>query len=511
MTDLLSPAEHEAAEPASTSTPSNSADDLPIITYCVTYAQAKAALQEMLDDADGRLLGLDIETTASPSEAARLQALELRQATLKGELKAAKKAKAPAREVAAIEAEQKLLKAQIKYAKTAALDPHRSKIRLAQIYGGGRRVAVIDLFRTGPDVLRLLHGLDITAHAVGFETAHLEAAGVALGAVHCSQQMARLTLGERSMRLADAVRAHLGVTLDKTKQTGDWSTPDLSLAQLKYAALDAVMAFRLAERVLPILGPQTPAYEIQAGCTPAVARMRSRGVLLDRTAHAYLMLSLKAKRVETCAAYKQACLDRGLVDLAAKTPTTPALKRAALEAILTSEELQNWQRTKKTGLLSTARGDLNRATAYPPIKALAELSKIDKLLSAFGPTLVALVSPATGRVHASYRVAADTTGRASCSYPNIQQAPRTSEDTDFRALFKAADGCKFVGGDYAYHEMRGAAAISGDQRMTAIFINGEDPHLVTACGMLGTKPEGMTKDERKAARQSAKPINFGVI
>ena len=513
MTEFISRDVVETTEPAPTLAPEHVADALPIVTYCVTAKQAKAALQDMLDDADGRLPGLDIETTASPAEAARLKAIELRQAAIKGERKAAKKAKAPASEITTIEAEQKLLKAQSKYAKTAALDPHRARIRTVQVYGGGARVAVIDLFRTGPGVLRLLDGLDIVAQNAAFEIAHLEHAGVGLGATHCSMQMARLTLGERSMSLADAVKAHLGIELDKTEQVGNWAGSDLSRAQIEYAALDAGMAFRLAERILPVLGPQTPAYEIQAGCTPAVARMRSRGVHLDLTAHAQLMDALRAQRVEVCAAYKQACLDRGLVDLAAKIPTTPALKRAALEAILTSNQLLRWQRTRKTGLLSTARSDLNRAVAYPPIKHLAALSKIDKLLSAFGPTLVSLVSPATGRIHASYRVAATASGRASCSYPNIQQVPRTDDiaGIDFRALFTAAEGRKLVGGDYAYHEMRAAAAISGDQRMTEVFVRGEDPHLVTACGMLGKRPEDMTKDERKTARQSAKPINFGVI
>ena len=503
----------ESAPPAPPLSAPARDDDLPVVAYCVTAKQAEVELRAVLDDADGGLIGLDIETAPTLAEADRLRALELRQAALNGELRAAKKAKAPGAEIAALEAEHKLLKSQIKYAKTAALDPHRARIRLVQAYGGGDRVAVIDLFRTGPGVLRLLNGLDIVAHNSAFEVAHLEHAGVELGAVHCSMQMARLTLGERSMKLADAVKAHLGVELDKTEQTGDWSAPKLSDAQLGYAGLDAVMAFRLAERILPVLGPQTPAYEIQTACTPACARMKSRGILLDLDAHADLMLSLEAKRLELGAVYKQACIDSGRAELAAKAPTTPALKRAALEAILSSEELRLWQRTRKTGVLSTARSDLRRADGYPPIKALIALSRFDKLLSAFGPTLTALVSPVTGRIHANYRVAADATGRASCSGPNIQQIPRTDDDAgiDFRALFKAADGCKLVGGDYAYHEMRAAAAISGDQRMTAIFIAGEDPHLVTACGMLGKRPEDLTEDERKAARQGAKPINFGAI
>jgi DNA polymerase I-like protein with 3'-5' exonuclease and polymerase domains len=47
---------------------------------------------------------------------------------------------------------------------------------------------------------------------------------------------------------------------------------------------------------------------------------------------------------------------------------------------------------------------------------------------------VALVSPVTGRIHANYRVAADTTGRAACSYPNI---PSCAEE---QAVSRAVSG-----------------------------------------------------------------------
>ncbi len=59
------------------------------------------------------------------------------------------KPRRPTAELEALEAEKKLLEVRVKYADSAALDPHRSRIRLVQLYGGGRRVAVIDLFRIG--------------------------------------------------------------------------------------------------------------------------------------------------------------------------------------------------------------------------------------------------------------------------------------------------------------------------------------------------------------------------
>jgi DNA polymerase I len=194
----------------------------------------------------------------------------------------------------------------------------------------------------------------------------------------------------------------------------------------------------------------------------------------------------------------------GLTDLAASVPETPAKKRAALVAILSSEELRRWRRTKKTNALSTARSDLLRAAAYPPIQALVELSEVDKIMTAFGPTLTALVSPVTGRIHANYRVAATAAGRATCSYPNLQQAPR---DKDFRALFKPGPGAKFVGGDFSSMELRAAAHISGDRAMTAAFAHGVDLHRLTASRMTGKLLEDVTAEER----QAAKPVNFGAI
>jgi len=115
----------------------------------------------------------------------------------------------------------------------------------------------------------------------------------------------------------------------------------------------------------------------------------------------------------------------------------------------------------KTGALSTRRSDLLRAAHYPLIAALVRLASLDKMLTAFGPTLATRMSPATGRIHAHYHVARTASGRASCSAPNLQQTPR---DPRFRALFKPDPGNVLVVADYAAMELR-AAAHAGRPRM----------------------------------------------
>ena len=119
----------------------------------------------------------------------------------------------------------------------AALDPHRSSIRLVQLYGGGDKVYVVDIGRIGQGALRLLDGLTVVAHNAQFELAHLEHAGVELDEIHCTLQAARLLLGERRMSLADAAADYLDVALDKVEQAGDWGAPNLTRSQLEYAAV----------------------------------------------------------------------------------------------------------------------------------------------------------------------------------------------------------------------------------------------------------------------------------
>ena len=472
----------------------------PVIAYCVTPDDAKALVKEVIGDAAGRHVALDIETAPIAVDADRLRALLVELAAAMGRLKAAKKAKALLSEIEALAAEAKLLETRAKYAGSAGLDPYRSRIRLVQLYGGGRRVAVIDVFRACEGALALLNGLDVVIHSAAFELEHLEARGVELGEIHCTMQAARLTLGERATRLEIVAKVYLDIDLNKDLQTSDWSALHLTRAQLEYAADDVVAVWGIAERIFPALSLQTPAYEIQIAATPAAARMKHRGFKLDLAAHAELIAGLKMKRIAACEAYKSACIDDGQPDLAAKVPATPAEKQAALTAILTSQELERWKRTPKSGALSTARNDLRRASHYPPILALVELSKIDKILIAFGPTLAELVSPVTGRIHASYLIAATASGRAACSKPNLQQAPR---DKAFRALFKAAEGYLLVGADYASMELRATAHISRDHRMTEAFGNGEDLHRLTAAAIAGKRPEEVTDEERMLARMGA--------
>ncbi len=410
------------------------------VKYATTDREAAAAIAAVIADAAGGLVGIDTETMPHESERRRLAELRQMQLAARGTLKAAERLRGQAGQaidaLGKARADVKNLAAQIRYAESAALDPHRASIRLLQAYGGGETVAVIDMARVGWAALAPLWEAPLVAHNAAFDVTFLYKAGVEPKELHCTMQASRLLHGPDVASLADAAATVLGIELDKTQQTSDWGAERLSIDQVHYAAMDAVVVWHLADRMLPRLAERAPAYEIQMTAIPAVARMQLRGFRLDTEAHARLMVDLAADRREAETAYLDACRECGRDDLAARgMPSTPAGKEALLNALLSSDELANWTRTAKAGRLSTKRSELRRAAHYGPIATLSRVAVLDKQLDSFGTTLAAHVSPVTGRIHASYNVAGTVSGRAACSRPNLQQIPK---DGRFRQLFRAA-------------------------------------------------------------------------
>ena len=212
------------------------------------------------------------------------------------------------------------------------------KPRLVQLYGGGKRVAVIDLFRTGTAILKRLDDLTLVAHNAAFELSFLKHHRVQPGEMHCTMQACRLTLGEKQTALAAAAMEYLGVELDKTHQASDWSVETLPFGQIEYAAHDAVACWRIFHIVMQALDGQSAAYEIQMAAMPAVVRMQLRGFRLDTDAHAKLIEDLQDERFAIMAEYAKACADCGHVTLAAASvPSTPREKTSLLTTLLTQD------------------------------------------------------------------------------------------------------------------------------------------------------------------------------
>jgi DNA polymerase-1 len=297
--------------------------------------------------------------------------------------------------------------------------------------------------------------------------------------------------------LADTAARVLGLTIDKSVRRSDWTAPGpLTPAQVHYAALDAVLAFRLAHPLRDRLRDtgQTKAYGLQLAALPTVAGHMLDGVPFDREGHRRLMAEWKAAAMTA-----RDGLDRIMPGV---NPDSPDQLAEWLTRSAPADLLATWPRTA-SGKLGT---DADALAGWPGVPLeLRQYKEHAKLLSTYGEKYAGHIHPDTGRIHASYNIAGTRGGRFNCSKPNLQNPPRLAA---FRRLFRPDhEMYRFIVADYSQIELRIAALIAGDQTMLQAYRDGVDLHRLTASITAGIPMADVTKDQR----QAAKAINFGLI
>lgn len=166
-------------------------------------------------------------------------------------------------------------------------------------------------------------------------------------------------------------------------------------------------------------------------------------------------------------------------------------------------------RKTQTGA-STDQEVLEELSAQHPLpKQILERRHLIKLQGTYLDALPKLVSPQTGRIHATFHQTVAATGRLSSSDPNLQNIPvRTPEGRRVRAAFQPADSqWTLVCADYSQIELRVLAHFSGDEAMCEAFHAGIDIHAAVAADVFQVPVETVTSDQRRMA----KAVNFGVI
>ncbi len=442
-----------------------------IVEYATTAGHAADLLKQLL--ATGGPVGLDIETYV-PDEHRPLPIVEMTRTGIR----------TTAPDVGKV-----------------GLDPHRAKVRLIQVFAGGGFCAVFDMLTVPWSVLSPLWGRQLIIHNHMFELGFFMAAGVTAPNTECTMQAAGLMLGVGKRGLRAVAGVYLDWDISKELQTSDWGNPDLSSNQIDYAALDAVAAFYLWQKLKKDLRRthRWNAYALQRDAGAAAVEMQWFGMGVDTDALEEL--------IKEWVANLSAAKSEWTETTGTPPPSKPAEIRTWLSENLTKDELELWPRTAKGTALSTAAADLESAFNMPAVKPLLEIKRLEKLLSTFGVGLRKFVSPVTGRIHSSYNVAGTKSGRWSCSKPNLQQAPGGRRAPGFRSIFRAPVGRVLIGADYSQMELRAAAEVSGDMALRNVYIQNLDLHTITAARMAGVATDAVTKEQRTRA----KPVNFGSI
>lgn len=434
---------------------------------------------------------------------------------------------------------------------TTGLDPRSDRIRLVSLFvQGSEQVFVLDLFALGVGAelrsffTELLGSQAITkiGHNFAFDLAFLQYRFQipVIRQVYCtllgSQILEALYLHEGFVRhgLADVARRFAGADLSKDQQKSDWSAEVLSEAQIRYAAHDTLLLPLIREKQLAEISSndllRVAALEMRA--LPVVVGMKLRGVRLDTAAWRKLLEEKIVRRNALEAEVKemlQAGVDWTVKNKKGSRPGRPKIlkrdererpawvreqqaayqaKLSAWEAIpaeitpeiLLTSPLQVLKSLKNLGVplkdSTLERYLLPFQDKFPVIKKLLEFREVDKLATAFGQTILDMVS-SDGRIHADIRQIGAVSGRFAIANPNLYQMPR---DKAHRKCFIPADGYNFVIADYSAEELMLLAEISGDPLMCQLIRDGVDLHIRTASQLLDKPESQVTKDERQASK-----------
>lgn len=166
------------------------------------------------------------------------------------------------------------------------------------------------------------------------------------------------------------------------------------------------------------------------------------------------------------------------------------------------------QKKTSTGQLSTKESELQKLAADNPIvEEILGYRELNKLLGTYIDAIPPLLDQGS-RLHTTFSQTGAATGRMSSRDPGIQNIPiKTELGRRIRRAFVAPKGSVLLAMDYSQIELRLAAILSGDEKLSDIFIRGEDVHAAVAAQVFGVEQKDVTKEMRRRA----KVINFGIL
>lgn len=278
--------------------------------------------------------------------------------------------------------------------------------------------------------------------------------------------------------------------------------------QLEYGALDTLILFPIFKLQLEKLQKEKiiNIAKLEFATTKVVAEMEHRGIYIDVEKWKGIIKNLKIKRDEAANKFYDAIKDMyryQSVDLfGTAQPPININSQAQLLDLFNNKLKQN---------IPSTGDDLLAAVSHPVAAILREYRKYEKLISAFGDSLLEKVNPVTGRLHPEFNQLGAATGRFSCNNPNLQQIPRNSKEAPFRECFNPKPGYKLVVADYSSFEMRILAELSNDAKFIKALKDDLDLHSYTAALMFGLEYTDDFKKKYPEKRQAAKAINFGLM
>jgi DNA polymerase-1 len=238
--------------------------------------------------------------------------------------------------------------------------------------------------------------------------------------------------------------------------------------------------------------------EIEKPIIPVVKEMEDHGILIDKkyfeklSKEYHLELDKLTKKI-----YEQAGIEFNI--------NSP---KQLGEVLFGKMGMKSGKKKNASGGFSTKVSVLEELEENNPIiKEILSYRELQKLLSTY-IDVIPQMAKKDNRLHAKFLQNGTTTGRFSSQDPNLQNLPiKTELGRKIRGGFVAPDGYKLAAFDYSQIELRVAAMLSGDKKMTQIFRDQKDIHAGVASFVFGVPIEKVDSEMRR----KAKVINFGII
>lgn len=240
---------------------------------------------------------------------------------------------------------------------------------------------------------------------------------------------------------------------------------------------------------------------IEKPLIPVLDKLNSAGVLIDKE---YLQALSKEYHQELDRIAKKIFKEAG-GEFNINSPKQ--LGEVLFEKLDIGKDVKRQKRTA-TGQLSTKESELLKYKGEHPVVDLILLYReLAKLLGTYIDAIPPLLGP-DGRLRTTFIQTGAATGRLSSREPNLQNIPIKSErGRRIRRAFVAPKGRVLAAFDYSQIELRLAALLSGDKKLTQIFKEGKDVHAAVAAEVFSIPLDTVDYEMRRRA----KVINFGLL
>lgn len=302
-------------------------------------------------------------------------------------------------------------------------------------------------------------------------------------------------------KLSEALFSHTMVAFKDTVKKGEnFSNVALEDA-CEYAAEDALITFKLYNKMLEMLKEQGAEHLIELSKTlefpflETLVSMEAEGIELDCEKMELFKGEVSQKLEElTIKIYSAAGSEFNI-------NSTKQLGIVLFETL----ELPIIKKTK-TGYSTDEKVLSALKSEHEIIEYLLEYRMLHKLYSTYiDPLLELAQNDSKRRIYTSFVQTGTATGRLSSKNPNLQNIPVRSEmGNKIREAFVASEGKKLIGIDYSQIELRLLAHFSQDSVLVDAFKEGKDIHTQTAVVLFG-------EEEAQAKRNIAKTVNFGLL